>query len=132
MDTTGRHLLVEYLRCSPDALNDVTRIQELMERAAIAAKTTIVGSFFKPFQPQGVSGVVVVQESHLSIHTWPEVGYAAVDFYTCGDGDPMDAHAVLLAGLKAQAFEMMQVDRGLNASSRGMCMNMRGTIRKEL
>jgi S-adenosylmethionine decarboxylase proenzyme len=102
-----------------------------MERAAVAAKTTIVGSFFKPFQPQGVSGVVVVQESHLSIHTWPEVGYAAVDFYTCGEGDPMDAHKVLLAGLKAQAFEMMQVDRGLN-HAKGMCMRLLGQHRKEL
>lgn len=83
-----------------------------MEMAALAAKTNIVASMFQPFVPQGVSGVVVVEESHLSIHTWPEYGYAAVDFYTCGDGDPNAAHEVLKTGLQAQSFEMIYVERG--------------------
>ena len=112
MDTQGRHLLVEYLGCSPNILNRVKDIQGMMEEAAKAANTVIVASVFQPFEPQGVSGVVVIEESHLSIHTWPEFQYAAVDFYTCGKGVPDEAHKVLLAGLEAQKYEIMRVARG--------------------
>lgn len=114
MDTRGRHLLVEYAGCAFESLNDLDRIKELMETAAIAAQTNILHSHFHHFTPQGVSGVVIVEESHLSIHTWPEIGYAAVDFYTCGVGHPNAAHEVLQVGLRAKQFEMMYVERGLN------------------
>jgi S-adenosylmethionine decarboxylase proenzyme len=84
-----------------------------MERAAQAANTRIVDSLFRPFQPQGVTGVVIIEESHLSIHTWPEHNYAAVDFYTCGVGEPDAAHAVLLEGLQASSHEIIEIDRGI-------------------
>lgn len=113
LNTYGRHLLVEYGGCSPDVLNDMDRIEVLMKEAAVAAGATIVTSTFHRFTPQGVSGVVVVQESHLSIHTWPELGYAAVDFYTCGDCTPEDAHEHLRKGLEADDYELMVVARGL-------------------
>lgn len=112
MDTFGRHFLVEYHGCSFDVLNNPDAIEGLMRYAAEQAGTTIVTSTFHPFTPQGVSGVVVISESHLSIHTWPEVGYAAVDFYTCGDGQPEAAHEVLRAGLEAERCEVMVVHRG--------------------
>jgi S-adenosylmethionine decarboxylase proenzyme len=112
LTTHGRHLLVEYIGCDFDVLNDVARIERLMCKAAVAAQTNIVASVFKPFHPQGVSGVVVVEESHLSIHTWPERGYAAIDFFTCGEGLPENAHEVLMAGLQAAHFEMIFVARG--------------------
>lgn len=83
-----------------------------MEAAASASETTIVQSVFHPFFPQGISGVVVIEESHLSIHTWPEYGYAAVDFFTCGHGLPERAHEVIRHGLKAGACEVMLVHRG--------------------
>lgn len=83
-----------------------------MRNAAKAAGTTIVTSVFHPFFPQGISGVVVIEESHLSIHTWPEYGYAAVDFFTCGDGLPERAHEVLKNGLKAKTAEVMFISRG--------------------
>lgn len=124
MDTTGRHLLVEYRGCSPEALNDIERIQKLMESAAKAAGMTIVTSVFKAFQPQGVTGVVVLEESHLSIHTWPEKGYAAVDCYTCGVGDPARCNEVLMDGLRAQKIEVIRVERGLDPASTGTCMNV--------
>ncbi len=124
MDTHGRHLLVEYSGCEPDILNDVGRIQDLMNRAARAAQTNIVASMFQPFEPTGVSGVVVVEESHLSIHTWPEHHYAAVDFFTCGDGLPEKAHEVLKAGLQAQQYEMLFVTRGDLAA--GLSMKIQG------
>ena len=99
-----------------------------MESAALAAKATIITSVFTPFDPQGVSGVVVVSESHLSIHTWPEQGYAAVDFYTCGCSDPHAAHQVLKDGLEADSYEMLEVERGLNTDPRGtQCMMLLST-----
>lgn len=104
--------MVEYTGCSADVLDDLKRIQSLMKKAARAAHTKIVASVFQPFDPQGVTGVVVVEESHLSIHTWPEHGYAAVDFFTCGDSLPELAHAVLYEGLGAEQAEVMLVDRG--------------------
>ena len=83
-----------------------------MRNAAKASGATIVTSVFHPFFPQGISGVVVIEESHLSIHTWPEYGYAAVDFFTCGDGLPERAHEVLKEGLQAKTAEVMFVSRG--------------------
>lgn len=124
MDTLGRHLLVEYEGCDPDTLNDESAIRGLMRQAAKAAGATEVAVVFHRFSPQGVSGVVVVAESHLSIHTWPEHGYAAVDFYTCGDCEPERAHAVLLQGLAATSAEVMHVDRG----ARGRTCSMRLTV----
>ena len=85
METRGRHLLLEFRGCDSRVLNDRPTIQALMEDAARAAQATIVDSLFHTFSPQGVTGVVVVEESHFSIHTWPETGYAAVDVFTCGD-----------------------------------------------
>jgi S-adenosylmethionine decarboxylase len=120
LNTRGRHLLVEYTGCDYSVLDDLKRIEALMNEAARAARTTIVASVFQPFEPQGVTGVVVVEESHLSIHTWPEHGYAAVDFFTCGDSLPERAHEVLCLGLKAQYSEVMYVDRGLGVPGRGI------------
>lgn len=113
MKATGRHLLVEYRNCDPNILNDQARVEELMRKAALAAEATIVASVFHQFTPQGVSGVVVIEESHLSIHTWPEHGYAAVDFFTCGECIPERAHDVLRKGLNSDNSETMFVLRGL-------------------
>lgn len=112
MKTTGRHLLVEYRGCDPVLLNDQAYVERLMRRAAEVAGATIVASVFRDFTPQGVTGVVVVEESHLSIHTWPEYGYAAVDFYTCGDCSPDAAHRLLNEELQAREAEVMAVARG--------------------
>ncbi len=112
MDTRSRHLLVEYHGCNRALLDDIEAIEGLMRLAARAAGTTIVSSVFHPFAPQGVSGVVVIEESHLSIHTWPEHGYAAVDFFTCGDGDPERAHELLRECLGAERSEVLVIDRG--------------------
>lgn len=118
MNTEARHLLVEYTGCDRDLLDDLERIETLMNEAARAAGARIVASVFQPFVPQGVTGVVVIEESHLSIHTWPEHRYAAVDIFTCGDCLPERAHEVLTRGLRATRFEIMHVDRGLGMPGR--------------
>ena len=90
-----------------------SRIEELMNEAALAAGATVVASVFQPFEPQGVTGVVVIEESHLSIHTWPEHGYAAVDFFTCGECTPEDAKDLLRRrARKLHVPKMMIVERG--------------------
>ncbi len=98
-----------------------------MNEAALAARTKIVASVFKPFFPQGVSGVVVIEESHLSIHTWPEHGYASVDFFTCGQGEPLFAHEVLREGLGAKRVELMMIDRGTMDAESGMNLSYHRT-----
>lgn len=127
MNTRGRHLLVEYTGCDFNVLDDLKRVEALMREAAIAAETHIVATVFQPFEPQGVTGVVVVTESHLSIHTWPEHGYAAVDFFTCGDGLPDAAHRVLFEGLRASRAEKIFVERGLSFTGQAMRLRSHST-----
>lgn len=85
MHALGQHLVLELNGCTPKLLSDVKRVEEIMVAAAKIAKATIVGVHFHQFSPFGVSGVVVIAESHFAIHTWPEHGYAALDIFTCGD-----------------------------------------------
>ncbi|MFN7954690.1 MAG: adenosylmethionine decarboxylase [bacterium] len=113
MKALGRHLLVEYSGCDHATLKEVPRIQALMEEAARVSGATIVQTCFHQFNPYGVSGVVVIAESHLAIHTWPEHGYASVDIYTCGDSvDPWKAHAFLQQALGASDIETNELFRG--------------------
>ncbi|MBO0991876.1 adenosylmethionine decarboxylase [Bacillus sp. SD088] len=79
----GHHILLELHDCDVALLKDVQRIKTIMSQAAHKAKATIVNEHFHHFSPHGVSGVVIIQESHLTIHTWPEYGYAAIDVFTC-------------------------------------------------
>jgi len=121
--THGQHLLVEYWGCDSEVLDDLGAVEALMKRAAEAAGATVVQSVFHRFSPQGVTGVVVVEESHLSIHTWPEVGYASVDFYTCGDCRPDKAHRVLEGGLKPSHSEKLFVRRGVGPQAPSMVLD---------
>ena len=81
----GRHILCEAYGCDKEILNDVRHVEKIMVAAALAAGAEVREVAFHHFSPQGVSGVVVISESHLAIHTWPEFGYAAIDVFTCGD-----------------------------------------------
>lgn len=112
VDTKGRHLLVELYGCDPRALDDAERLAGLLRRAAEASGSTVVAEVFHPFAPHGITGVVVIEESHLSVHTWPETGYAAVDFYTCGSGDPERGLRLVADGLAAKRVEVLEVTRG--------------------
>lgn len=109
----GKHILVEFYNCPCEILNDVVRIEKCMLRAAKEAEATIINSAFHHFSPFGVSGVVVIQESHLAIHTWPEFGYVALDIFTCGESvDPWIAYDVLIKDLQAEHGSAMQISRG--------------------
>lgn len=113
MSALGRHILVEYQGCNEHILDDVPVIEQAMVKAAQDAGATVINSTFHHFSPYGVSGVVVIQESHLAIHTWPEYRYAAVDIFTCGDGvDPWKAYDVLLKAFEAAHGNAMDINRG--------------------
>lgn len=85
MLTLGRHITIEYHDSDPAVLNNVEYLQAAFLEAARVSQATIINSFFHAFAPQGVSGVIVIAESHISVHTWPEHDYAAVDMFTCSD-----------------------------------------------
>ena len=113
MKSLGNHIVVEYLNCNPELLNDVVYIENAMIQSAKKAEATIINSTFHHFSPFGVSGVVVIQESHLAIHTWPEYGFASVDIFTCGDlVDPWISYNTLKDLLKAEHGSAIQMNRG--------------------
>ena len=113
MRALGYHLLAEFYGCGHDILDDVGRIKNLMDEAALTSGASIVESIFHRYNPHGVSGVVVIEESHLAIHTWPEHGYAAVDLFTCGeDVDPWKAHDFLKNGLDPESTSTKEIIRG--------------------
>lgn len=114
MNALGRHLLVELHGCDREALDNTDQIRDVMLKAAIDCGAVVLGSQFHHFNPQGVSGVVVIAESHISIHTWPEHGYAAVDVFTCGTTvNPQIAADVLIERLGATSHSLMEVPRGV-------------------
>ena len=86
----GRHITIEYYDCAPDALLNKDRLEIIMLNAARESGATIISSSFHQFEPQGVSGVVIIAESHFTIHAWPEHNYAAVDIFTCADNIDLD------------------------------------------
>ncbi|MCP4446718.1 MAG: adenosylmethionine decarboxylase [Myxococcales bacterium] len=107
--------MAEFCGCDSQTLNGLAFIEKVMREAAAAAGATVVQSSFYKFGPHGVSGVLVLAESHLSVHTWPERGYAATDIYTCGDKcSPERAHEVLQVAFRAHSCEVMLVERGLS------------------
>ena len=112
MKTHGTHLLADLHGCDVGILNDVAQIETAMLVAARSAGCVVIGSRFHQFQPQGVTGLLLIAESHLSVHTWPESGYAAVDLYTCGDTPADDAIDGLAKALGAQRVDRMTVLRG--------------------
>jgi S-adenosylmethionine decarboxylase len=111
--TLGRHLIMEFYQCEPQVLDHVESIRRIALGAAAAVRATVVGEAFHHFSPQGVSGTVVIAESHLSVHTWPEARYVAVDIFTCGGLDPRPGLEYLYGQLGAQSCRMQEIVRGL-------------------
>jgi len=115
----GIQLLAEIWECNKEKLNDIKAIEEIMIGAANAANAEIREVVFHRFEPQGVSGVVVISESHLTIHTWPEMSYAAVDIFTCGEHvDPWVALDQITQDLDAEDAHVIEISRGMQNLSR--------------
>lgn len=95
-------------------LDDLEFLKQSLHSAAVRSGATVVGDSFYHFSPQGVSGVVNIAESHISIHTWPECGYAALDVFTCGDRvEPEEAARLISESLEAKHCSLVELKRGL-------------------
>ena len=113
MRSLGHQIIAEFYDCNRDSLNNVEFIRDAMVNAAENAGATIVTETFHHFSPHGVSGAVIIAESHLSIHTWPEYGYAAVDLFTCGDTVSSEkAFNYLRETLQSGQVSNMEMHRG--------------------
>lgn len=114
----GHHILAELSECRPERLTDVEQVRDAMVQAALAAGAEVRETAFHRFSPHGVSGVVVIAESHLSIHTWPELRYAAIDVYTCGQNtNPWRACQFLQEFFGSRSVTTTSVRRGLPVRS---------------
>ncbi|AYD40302.1 S-adenosylmethionine decarboxylase proenzyme [Clostridium fermenticellae] len=114
MNELGRHILAEIYGCSSEILNNKEFIEKLMVDSALKAGAEVREVAFHKFSPQGVSGVVIISESHLTIHTWPELGYAAVDVFTCGNRiNPWNACNYMTEKLNAKNMTATEVKRGI-------------------
>jgi S-adenosylmethionine decarboxylase len=110
----GRHVLCEYYNCDRELLNQPEAIGSELVVAVKLAGATPLQVVVHAFSPHGVTGVVVIAESHFAIHTWPEHGFAAVDLFTCGDSvDPYKAFEHLRSALHAETHSVVEIRRGL-------------------
>jgi S-adenosylmethionine decarboxylase len=113
LKTIGRHLIAEYYDCRRASLDDLGLVRQTLLDAAAAIGATVLGESFHHFDPHGVSGTIVIAESHLSVHTWPENGYVAVDIYTCGGLDPRIGFEMIRDRLGATGCRVQEIVRGL-------------------
>lgn len=115
----GRHFLADYYGCNFQRLNDADALRALLLDTIARSGATILSDHFEVFQPHGVTGVVVIAESHVALHTWPEHGFMAVDYFTCSDR--LDARLTLdLIGrsLEAERVEIREMARGEGVKDR--------------
>lgn len=109
----GTHILAEFYGCSYDQLNNKEFLEFHLIEATKKSNATLLNSTFHQFNPQGVTGLLLLAESHFSIHTYPEFGYAALDFFTCGDNcDPKKSLDYLVSILNCSDFEYKVFERG--------------------
>lgn len=114
MKALGRHLLAEFSGCDRERLADLDFIRNHMLAAAQACGATVITHSFHHFAPLGVSGVVIISESHLAIHTWPEHSFAAVDLFTCGERvSPERAVETLQMAFRSDPPAVRLLERGL-------------------
>ena len=113
---TGVHCIVELYGCPSDLLNDVLHVRETISEASRQGMSTLLDLSSHQFEPQGVTAVALLAESHISIHTWPELGYAAVDAFTCGEhSDPERAIRFIAQQLQATHYDLQVLPRGQKA-----------------
>jgi S-adenosylmethionine decarboxylase len=114
MDALSRHLILELFDCDPDKINNLEHVKGSLVEAARRVQATIVATVFHEFNPFGISGFVVIAKSHLSIHTWPEYRYAAVDIFSCGDMfQPEVVAKYLVEQFGADRTSIVEMQRGI-------------------
>lgn len=117
MKALGHHIIAELSGCNKTIISSLVKVRKTMVQAALEAKAEVREIAFHKFSPQGVSGVVVIAESHLAIHTWPEYNYVAIDIYTCGDKtDPLRACQYIANAFECKNMKHTIIDRGISNS----------------
>ena len=112
--SNGRHLILDLYECDPVLLDDYDELERLLQVALNMAGAKILRIFGEKFKPQGVTLLALLAESHASIHSWPELGYAAIDLYTCGDTTNTHRAAEFLkTKLKAKQSEEKELVRSI-------------------
>jgi len=115
----GHHYIVEASGCNPKTIGSVEKVQDILVKAAEIAGAKVWAISFSKFPPSGVSGVVVISESHISTHTWPEMRYAALDIYTCGSHvDPEKAVLYAVSAFDASTSHITEITRGMDEGDR--------------
>ncbi|HLH95753.1 MAG TPA: adenosylmethionine decarboxylase [Xanthobacteraceae bacterium] len=109
----GVHLIIDLH--GGEGLNDIDLIDATLRRCVAAARATLLHIHLHHFYPNGVSGVAVLAESHISIHTWPDIGYAALDVFMCGKAEPDACIPILREAFKAQRVSVNELLRGREA-----------------
>lgn len=113
METLGKHVILELANCDRKTLDNIKLVEFLLREAANVAHATILDFASHKFEPEGVTAFLLLSESHISIHTWPEKGYAAIDIYTCGEHtDPLAAAEFLTLRFRGEA-DIKIFSRGL-------------------
>ena len=108
----SKHLLLELYKCDSEKLNDESFLRCSLNRAAKLAKATVLNLISNRFDPQGITAIALLAESHISIHTWPESNYSAVDIFTCGQNMmPQLASEYLIQALKAEQHYLRVIER---------------------
>jgi len=114
LQSLGHHLIVELYDCDTAAINSARTVETSLLKAVDISGATLVRSVIHEFNPHGISGVIVIEESHFSVHTWPEYGYCALDIFTCGSEiDHMSALQYLKETFSAKSISVNEIKRGM-------------------
>jgi S-adenosylmethionine decarboxylase len=112
MNKLGTHLILEAWQAPADLLNDAERIRQALMDGIAAGEATLIDMCVHQFSPHGVTATATLAESHIAIHTWPEHGYFAADFFFCGRGKPIEAMKILQKALQAKQIKFQEIERG--------------------
>ena len=113
MESLSVHLIGELFNCNNSYIDDFDKVENVMIEAVKISKSTLVNSFFHKFSPYGVTGVIIIAESHFTIHTWPEYYYTAIDIFTCGNVDYKPAMEYIKNEFEAERYSIFQFKRGI-------------------
>jgi S-adenosylmethionine decarboxylase len=109
----GRHIILECYDCDDELLKQEKMLEQQLIHSAEFAQATVLHSYFHKFgEGEGVTGVIALAESHISVHTWPEYGYMAIDIFMCGECNPMDSVDYIISNLDIGQFEYQEFQRG--------------------
>ena len=110
----GNHLIIECHGCDSELLKDCFKVEEILKQSALTANATILHSYFHKFdQGEGVTGIIALAESHISVHTWPEHFYMAIDIFMCGDSNPELCVDILKKGFHTENVKVEKILRGI-------------------